>query len=87
MSDMKEKKLLTVDEVARMLSLSKQSIYQLVFYRKIPVIRLSKRALRFDPEAIERWLKEKTVDVDSTQVSLQITKREKHIGKVAKGGC
>jgi len=54
------KKLLTVDEVAKALSVKKSTIYQWVHLRLIPHIKLG-RFVRFKEEDIERWLKERKV--------------------------
>jgi len=54
------KKLLTVDEVAKVLSVKKSTLYQWVHLRLIPHIKVG-RFVRFKEEEIERWLKERKV--------------------------
>ena len=53
-------KLLKIEEVAELLGFSVQGVYTLVFKKKIPAVKISKRALRFRPSDIEAWLREKT---------------------------
>jgi len=54
------KRLLTVDEVAKVLSVRKSTVYQWVHLRLIPHIKVG-RFVRFKEEDIERWLKERKV--------------------------
>lgn len=60
---MVEEKLLTVDEVAKMLCLDVTTVYQLVWRRRIPSVKISRRCVRFDPAAIKNWLAEKAQPV------------------------
>ena len=53
-------RLLTVDEVADLLRLSRGSVYHMVSQGRLPCIRLSKRCLRFSQEAIAQVLREMT---------------------------
>lgn len=55
-------KLMTIDQLAEMLCMTKKTIYQNVYHKRIPYISLNKKTLRFDPAAIESWLKSKTRD-------------------------
>lgn len=50
------KKLLIADEVAQLLRVDKQRIYELVRTKKLPVIKLGERQYRFSAEAIENFL-------------------------------
>ena len=53
---MNEKRLLSVDELSAYLSLPKPTIYSWVSMRRIPgVVRLG-RTLRFEKEAVDRWV-------------------------------
>ncbi len=61
---MAEEKLWNVNEVAEFLGMKKQGIYQMIFYRRIPVIKLSTHCVRFDPQAIKKWLAEKTAEAN-----------------------
>lgn len=47
--------LLTLDQVAELLSTSPRHIRELVFRRTIPSVRVG-RLVRFDPLEIEAWL-------------------------------
>jgi excisionase family DNA binding protein len=51
-----EKKILIADEVAEMLRVDRQRVYELVRRNAIPVIRLGERQYRFDAEAIKAWI-------------------------------
>jgi excisionase family DNA binding protein len=55
-------KLMNIDELAEMLNVNKKTIYQNVYHKRIPYISVNKKCLRFDPRAIEAWLKSKTRD-------------------------
>lgn len=50
------KQILVADEVADLLRVDKQRIYELVRTNQIPVIRLGERQYRFSAQAIEIWL-------------------------------
>ena len=56
-------KLLTVGEVAEVLGISKFGVYGLVFKKKIPAVKISRRILRFSPKAIEMFLASKSQDI------------------------
>lgn len=51
-----EKQILIADEVAKILRVDKQRIYELVRTNKLPVIRLGERQYRFSAQAIEHFL-------------------------------
>ncbi|HMO82319.1 MAG TPA: helix-turn-helix domain-containing protein [Pyrinomonadaceae bacterium] len=53
-----EKRLLVADEVAELLRVDRQRVYELVRTRKIPVIRLGERQYRFSADAVSRWLED-----------------------------
>lgn len=61
---MKDKKLLTVGELAEFLRVPKSWVYDRTYRDKIPHIKLGK-LLRFDLEKIEEWLKEKERETDT----------------------
>ena len=48
--------ILVADEIAGILRVEKQRIYELVRTNQIPVIRLGERQYRFSKQAIEVWL-------------------------------
>jgi excisionase family DNA binding protein len=56
--------LLTADEVAGILGVSRKRVYDLVacrepgFNRKLPAIRFGVRGLRFVPADVEAWVRE-----------------------------
>lgn len=51
-----KKQILIADEVAEILRVDRQRVYELVRQNKIPVIRLGERQYRFDAESIQIWL-------------------------------
>ncbi len=48
--------ILIADEVAEMLRVDRQRVYELVRRDAIPVIRLGERQYRFDAAAIRQWI-------------------------------
>jgi len=53
------KRLLTTSEMAKILNMNVRSVRQMVERKDIPFIRVNQWHLRFDPDAIEAWLKER----------------------------
>lgn len=53
-----ERRILIADEVAELLRVDRQRVYELVRRNAIPVIRLGERQYRFDAEAIKRWIED-----------------------------
>lgn len=51
-----DKQILVADEVAEMLRVDRQRVYELARRNAIPVIRLGERQYRFDAEAIRQWM-------------------------------
>ena len=51
-----DKILLKVDEVATLLQVDRQRVYELVRTGMIPVIKLGERQYRFSKSAIDEWL-------------------------------
>jgi len=51
-----ENQILIADEVAKLLRVDTQRIYELVRTNRIPVIRLGERQYRFSAQAIEQFL-------------------------------
>ena len=51
-----ERQILVADEVAEMLRVDRQRVYELARTNAIPVIRLGERQYRFDAEAIRQWI-------------------------------
>ena len=52
--------LIGVPECARWLGVSESEIYKLTSQRRVPFIKVG-RLVRFDPVALEAWLKQHTV--------------------------
>jgi excisionase family DNA binding protein len=51
-----EKQILLADEVAEMLRVDRQRVYELARRGAIPVIRVGERQYRFDADAIRQWI-------------------------------
>lgn len=51
-----DKQILVADEVAKLLRVEIQRVYELVRTNQIPVIRLGERQYRFSAQAIEEFL-------------------------------
>lgn len=51
-----DRQILIADEVAEMLRVDRQRVYELVRRNAIPVIRVGERQYRFDAEAIRQWI-------------------------------
>lgn len=51
-----ERQMLIADEVAEMLRVDRQRVYELARRNAIPVIRLGERQYRFDADAIKQWI-------------------------------
>jgi excisionase family DNA binding protein len=51
-----ERQILIANEVAELLRVDRQRVYELARQDAIPVIRLGARQYRFDAEAIRQWL-------------------------------
>ena len=56
--DGEEDRLLTVVEAAHFLGLAPGSVYHLVSQKRIPVVKLSARCIRFSRNALLKWLEE-----------------------------
>lgn len=57
-------RLLTVEQVAELLQLDRFTIYRWCATRKIPVVRLSTRALRIRADDVERLIQTMTTPAD-----------------------
>jgi len=53
-----DKQILLADEVAEMLRVDRQRVYELARRKSIPVIRVGERQYRFNAEAIRRWMEQ-----------------------------
>jgi len=53
-------RLLRIDEVSELTGLTVGTLYHFVSQKRIPVVRLSKRCIRFRLSSLERWLEELT---------------------------
>ncbi len=51
-----EEKLLTVADVAELLQIKKTTVYKLVYEKRIPVLKISSKMLRFRKQDIDEWI-------------------------------
>jgi excisionase family DNA binding protein len=58
--DFRSQVLLSYDELAALLNISKNSIYALVSRKRIPFVRIGPRTVRFIVADIETWLDERS---------------------------
>jgi len=68
-------KLLTLRELCDLLNLRPATIYSLIYHKKIPVVKLSSRCLRFRLSDIQAWIQSKTVQPIQYQAMPAQTKR------------
>jgi excisionase family DNA binding protein len=55
-------RLLTIDEVAELTGLAVGTLYHFVSQKRIPVVRLSKRCIRFRQSDLSDWIQTLTVE-------------------------
>lgn len=55
------KMTVSVDEMAKMLGISRSVAYQLIKERDFPVVRVSERRLIIPVKSLEKWLEERAV--------------------------
>ncbi len=55
-------RLLTAQEVAELLAVPPSFVYRLAREHRIPAVRLGERYIRFEAEAIERWIAAQSAD-------------------------
>jgi excisionase family DNA binding protein len=68
--DRKLDRLLTIDELCKLLNLPKSSVYYLTHQKKIPFMKIC-RKLRFRESVINKWLESQEVCDGDTQISKQ----------------
>ena len=57
-----EKRYLTVKELSEYLGIPRHTIYCWISMRKIPFVKMG-RLVRFDIEAIQKWVQQRKVEV------------------------
>jgi excisionase family DNA binding protein len=56
-------RLLTIEELSTLTGMAKGSLYHLVSQGRVPVVRISKRCIRFRESRIHQWWDELTQNV------------------------
>jgi excisionase family DNA binding protein len=59
LNDLSESALMTIEEVARFLNVSRAQAYLTVREDGFPLIELGPRLLRVDPRQLKQWLEQK----------------------------
>jgi excisionase family DNA binding protein len=60
-------RLFTIDDVCEITGLRPSTIYAMISQKKIPVVKISGRCVRFREKDIERWIEEKTIGAESSK--------------------
>lgn len=55
------KRLLKMDQLCDMLGLTQWSVYRMIHRREIPFVQIGVRTYRFDPDAIDQWIKGRAI--------------------------
>jgi excisionase family DNA binding protein len=55
------KELINAEAAAKMLGVKTRTVFDWAQARRIPCVRLGPRCIRFNPEALRRWIKEKEI--------------------------
>ena len=69
-------KLLTVKEVADILNFTEIGIYQAVFRKRLPCVKISKRALRFRPSDIQAFIESKLQPAEAIKAKQPVPRRK-----------
>jgi len=82
----KEKLLLTADEAAAIMSISKRTVLKWARDKKIESVKISPKVVRFTPEAVEEFLKSNTSGVEYQTPSSKQAGRKTASPQPRKGG-
>lgn len=63
-----DNKLIGSAEAAKLLGITRSTLYQWTSERKIPFIKISRNLIKFDPEALRAWIEAKRVEAISRKV-------------------
>jgi excisionase family DNA binding protein len=61
----REDRLLTIAEVSELTGMAVGSLYHLVSQKRIPVVRISSRCIRFRRSSLESWFAELTEEAET----------------------
>ena len=61
MAEREDKLLLTVNEAASLTGVSPGTLYHWVSEGRVPVVRLSRRCIRFSKSDLEEWIRQLTI--------------------------
>jgi len=57
-----EKRLLNIKELSKYLGIGIQTLYQWTSQHRIPFIKIGQGRIRFDIQAIDKWIREHSID-------------------------
>jgi excisionase family DNA binding protein len=60
MTETPKKLLLTIHEVSFLTGIAVGTLYHWVSEKRIPVVRISARCIRFDLTVLQKWIEQKT---------------------------
>lgn len=69
--------LLTIAEVSQLTRIPTSTLYQLVWKKRIPVVRLSRKMLRFRVLDIKAWIEQNSHGVHEPNMPMQKTVKKK----------
>jgi excisionase family DNA binding protein len=73
--------LLTARELARLLKVSSKTVYRLAWSGDLPAFKISRKCVRFDLEAVRRWLEMRAVNKGGlSEVTQRLTERRAPAG-------
>jgi len=52
--------IMTIDELAKYLKVTKKTIYYLIYQKSLPTVKLGSRLLRFRKSDIDKWIESKS---------------------------
>lgn len=60
-----EDEFLTYDQASKLLNVSRSTLYGLVAKKRVPHIRVGRRFVRFNADALRKWFREKMVEINN----------------------
>ncbi len=62
-------RLLSIDELSKLLGVTKAAIYSWTCRKKIPYVKLGRKLLKFREDEIMKWIEERSVPLHEDKVS------------------
>lgn len=83
---MERKELMTADEAAAYLNITKRTVLKWARAGRIERVKISAKVVRFTAEAIDNFLKNQTVEIQSKTTQRKPSRQRTSDGKSEKGG-